>query len=115
MLQARSMSVSLSAMLILLLVGQALDASTFLWFYRIAPPGVLQAERNPLLVAVMALGGVAAVALLKVGVAAWVAWRAHGRPLRHRRLFGSALALAAASGFIGAAFNTYAIVEVLRA
>lgn len=129
-------------LLALILLGQALDAMTFLIFYRVAPPIVGPTEKNWLIVAVMAAGGMAGVALLKVGlgwitcvvgtygipspgfwrqakvqmaqrIPGWLLWL--GRRTRPYRLaLGNVLLVGATvSGFIGTAFNSAAIWRVL--
>lgn len=104
-------------LLALLVLGQTLDALTFTIFYRVAPPFTPVAERNPVILAAMAVGGVAAVMVLKLGIT-WITYFAGTRPrpplsrrvavLRHVML-----TIAATSGFVGAAFNTEAIRRVL--
>lgn len=121
-------------LLALILLGQALDALTFLIFYRVAPPIVGPTEKNWLIVAVMAANGLAGVALLKVGlgwltcVMGWgqreVASGANRRRSRRERLSRATLPYrlalrnvllvgATASGFVGMAFNSVAIWRVL--
>ena len=51
-----------------LLLAQSLDAATFAAFYVLIGAGV-HAERNPLLIGLMAFGGIQAVVLLKVAIA----------------------------------------------
>ena len=69
-----------------LFLGQAADAITFVWFYVFVGASV-HAERNPLILGLMALGGLAAVGLFKMGVTLIVIYRyrrAGARPIRHR-------------------------------
>ena len=69
-----------------LFLGQAADAITFVWFYVFVGASV-HAERNPLILGLMALGGLAAVGLFKMGVTLLVIYRyrrAGARPIRHR-------------------------------
>ena len=100
-----------------LVLAQALDAFTFAGFYLVIGAGV-HAERNPLVTALLAMGGVQFVVLIKVGIAAFVGWRHDHtrRPLsaRYVRLRTVAVAVAAASGIVGAGFNLAAIVAGLR-
>jgi hypothetical protein len=104
-----------------LIFAQAMDALTFVAFYVVVGPS-LHAERNPLILGLMALGGIQLVALVKVGLAALVARRMRlpARPSRFRlvRVAYPALSLllvslAVASGVVGAGFNTAALVDSL--
>ncbi len=98
-----------------LFLGQAADAITFVWFYVFVGASV-HAERNPLILGLMALGGLAAVGLFKMGVTLLVIYRyrrAGARPIRHRwfvPLRTIAISAATASGIVGAGFNIGAIV-----
>ncbi len=96
----------------LLLLGQALDCLTYVAFVVFAAPLVTGvAERNPVTIALTAAGGLALFALVKVGYPAFLGWRLwRARPSRLLRLIAGA---AAVSGFVGAFFNTVAIVRVL--
>ncbi len=98
-----------------LLLGQAADAITFGWFYVFVGASV-QAERNPIIIGLMALGGLAAVGVFKMGITLVVIYR-YGRasvhPIRHRwfvPLRTIAISAATASGIVGAGFNLGAIV-----
>ena len=91
----------------LLLLAQGLDAASLAVFYGIAHPAAL-GEQNPLVLALMAAGGVQLVILVKVGASLLAAWRSrHMAGLRIARL---AMAAAVVSGSIGAGFNLAAIV-----
>jgi hypothetical protein len=98
-----------------LLLGQTADAITFLWFYVFVGASV-HAERNPLILALMALGGLAAVGVFKLGVTLLVIYRyrrASANPIHHRwfvPLRTIAISAATASGIVGAGFNIGAIV-----
>ncbi len=99
----------------LLVLAQALDAATLAVFYLLPHPAYLS-EQNPLVVALLALGGVQLVILLKVGVAALVSRRARRYPsfsLRWRVALTTALVAATLSGVIGAGANTAAIVVAI--
>jgi hypothetical protein len=96
-----------------------MDALTFVAFYVLAGPAV-HTERNPLILGLMALGGVQLVAIVKVGLAALVARRMRrpASPSRFRvmRIAYPGLSLllvslAAASGIVGAGFNTAALLD----
>ena len=63
-----------------LFLAQGADVATFLCFYLLVGPSV-HAERNPLILALMALGGLAAVGVFKMAVTLIVIYRY--RP-RHR-------------------------------
>ena len=91
----------------LLLLAQSLDAATLALFYALVGPTQQLAERNPLVLALMAVGGIQLVALAKVSVAL-VAIR-RWQSLRHGRVLRLAVALAVLSGCIGAGFNTAAL------
>jgi uncharacterized membrane protein YidH (DUF202 family) len=102
-----------------LLLGQSLDALTFVLFFRVVPPGFALTERNPFTVLLMLGGGVAAVAAAKVGIAAFLYWRGMRPSVAHLSPYylafrNIALSVAMLSGFVGATFNTYAIAQVLR-
>ena len=98
-----------------LFLGQAADAITFVWFYVFVGSSV-HAEQNPLILALMALGGLAAVGVFKMGVTLIVIARyrrAGANPIRHRwfvPLRTIAISAATASGIVGAGFNIGAIV-----
>jgi len=98
-----------------LLLGQAADAITFVWFYVFVGSSV-HAERNPVILGLMALGGLAAVGVFKMGVTLLVIYRYHragANPVRHRwfvPLRTIAISAATASGIVGAGFNLGAIV-----
>jgi hypothetical protein len=102
-----------------LVFAQAMDALTFVAFYVLVGPAV-HAERNPLILGLMALGGVQLVAIAKVGLAALVARRMRlpASPSRFRLMRvaypGLSLllvSLAVASGIVGAGFNAAALVD----
>lgn len=97
-----------------LLIAQAADALTFALFMLTVSGASQHAERNPLVAGVMALGGVQAVVIVKVGVAAVVGWRADHSPAvssHYRNCRTVALSVAAASGIVGAGFNLAAVVR----
>ena len=102
-----------------LVFAQGMDALTFVAFYLLVGPAV-HAERNPVVLVLMALGGIQLVALVKVGLAALIARRMQrpSRPSPHRLVrvaYPAArtvlVSLAVASGIVGAGFNTAALVE----
>ena len=112
-----------------LIVAQACDAATFLGFYVGVGAGI-HAERNPLILGLMGVGGLAAVVGAKMGIVLYVAWRST-RPMgpsrfgpirrfheRHPRVVAAhgrvriiGLSTATASGVVGAAFNSAAIIH----
>ena len=99
-----------------LLLAQSLDAATFAAFYVLIGAGV-HAERNPLLIGLMAFGGIQAVVLLKIAIALVVSWRHdHSGPLspRYLALRTIAVSVATASGIAGAGWNLAAIVSSVR-
>lgn len=101
-----------------LFTGQCLDAGTFALFFLVVPAAVLArietTEQNPIIAALFALGGFAAVVVVKVGATSLVLWRDHRRP-HQRRVTGALMVAAALSGYVGAAFNTAALVTVMGA
>lgn len=126
-------------LLALIVLGQCLDALTFVLFYRVAPVLTGPSEKNWIIVAALGIGGLAGVVVLKVGIGwvtfavgtfgvptpaaagrlavrltpRWASWL--GRiTLLHRLAFRNImLVTATASGFVGACFNTVAIWQVL--
>jgi hypothetical protein len=104
-----------------LLFAQGMDALTFAAFYLVVGP-TIDAERNPVVLVLMALGGIQLVALVKIGLAALIARRIQrpARPSRYRAVRAAypiaslvLVSLAVASGIVGAGFNTAAILESL--
>lgn len=104
-----------------LLFAQGMDALTFAAFYLIVGP-TIHAERNPVVLMLMALGGIQLVALAKIGLAALIARRIQRptHPSRYRAVRAVypiaslvLISLAVASGIVGAGFNTAALVESL--
>ncbi len=104
-----------------LVFAQAMDALTFVAFYVIVGPTV-HAERNPVVLVLMALGGIQLVALVKIALAALVAHRMRrpATPSRFRlvrTVYPVAslvlVSLAVASGIVGAGFNTAALLDSL--
>ena len=112
-----------------LLTAQGLDALTFLVFYIWIGAGI-HAERNALLLALMAVGGIWAVAATKFGLSLIVAWKASkplgasrvgpirrfhqrhpGVVLFHERVRIVGISVATASGIVGAGFNSAAIIH----
>jgi hypothetical protein len=98
-----------------LFLAQGADVATFLGFYLLVGPSV-HAERNPVILGLMALGGLAAVGVFKMGITLVVIYR-YRRPsanvVRHRwfvPLRTIAISAATASGIVGAGFNLGAIV-----
>ncbi len=99
-----------------LFVGQALDAATFALFFLVIPQRVIDGlgvtEQNPLLAALMTIGGFAAVVAVKVGAVSAVIYRDTQLPHRMRKTTAF-MAAAALSGYIGATFNIIALATVL--
>ena len=96
-----------------LLLGQGADVVTFLFFYLFVGSSA-QAERNPIIVALMALGGLAAVGMFKMGITLIVIYR-YQRPGKIQHgwyvpLRTIAISAATASGIVGAGFNLGAII-----
>jgi hypothetical protein len=101
---------------LLLFTGQALDAASFALFFLVVPATILvritETERNPIVATLFALGGFVAVVIVKVGVTSLVIWRDQRREHRPRKTAAFML-LAAASGYVGMAFNLVALRTVL--
>ncbi len=94
----------------LLVLGNALDCLTFVAFAELAHVAG-PTERNPLVVWLVATGGLGLFALVKVGYPALLASRIWGaRPRRSLRVVA---ALFACVGFVGAAANAIALWRVL--
>jgi hypothetical protein len=96
-----------------LLLSQAADLVTFAWFYLFVGSTV-HAERNPIILGLMALGGIAAVGVFKLGITLIVIYR-YGRSERFHHswylpLRTIAISAATASGIVGAGFNLGAII-----
>ena len=96
-----------------LFLAQAADVVTFLAFYLFVGSSV-HAERNPLILGLMALGGLAAVGVFKMAITLIVIYR-YRRPvtIEHRwylALRTIAISAATASGIVGAGFNLVAII-----
>lgn len=92
-------------------MAQGMDAASLAVFYSLAHPVGLT-EQNPLVLALMAAGGVQLVIMAKVGTALVAAWRS--RRLTGTRLARLAMAAATISGSIGAGFNLAAIFLVVH-
>jgi hypothetical protein len=96
-----------------LFLAQAADVATFLCFYLFVGSSV-QAERNPLILGLMALGGLAAVGLFKMAITLIVIYRYRRQvQIEHRwypALRTIAISAATASGIVGAGFNLGAII-----
>lgn len=73
-----------------------------------------EAERNPIIVSLFAIGGVAAVVLVKLTLVWWVVLRDKRRTTSNRpKLTGVFMLAAGISGFIGAFFNSLALKSIL--
>jgi hypothetical protein len=93
-----------------LVLAQGADALTLAAFYVFVAGSSPAREQNPLVLGLMAAGGVQLVLLAKVGAALLVGWRADRTP-RATRLRVVAMSVATASGICGAGFNLAAIVR----
>ena len=102
-----------------LFLAQGADVATFLCFYLLVGPAV-HAERNPLILGLMALGGLAAVGVFKMLITLIVIYRyrrttatiRHGWFVPVRTI---AISAATASGIVGAGFNVGAIISTRMA
>ena len=93
-----------------LFAAQAADAASF-WLLVTLIPAIIVAERNPVVVGLFALGGVAAVVIVKIGLTSFVCWAVAGRRLHP--LTRAAVALATVAGVAGAFANVWALSQVL--
>ena len=96
-----------------LFLAQGADVATFMCFYLLVGPP-LEVERNPLIPGLMALGGFAAVGIVKMAVTVFVIYRYHRAPATMRYAWfvpvrTIAISAATASGIVGAGFNLSAI------
>jgi hypothetical protein len=89
-----------------LVAAQTADALTFAAFYLFIGAGMMS-EQNPLVLAIMAVGGIAGVVAVKVGLAATVVWLYERN--RRRRLLLALMTVATLSGVIGAGTNIASI------
>lgn len=99
-----------------LVAAQSADAVTFLVFYVCIGAGV-HVERNPLILGLMALGGIQAVAVAKIGLAALIGWRHDRRVVLSPRYvwFRTVMmSVGAAAGIVGAGFNSAAIISSIH-
>jgi hypothetical protein len=99
-----------------LVLAQGADALTFTAFYAFVGAASGHAERNPLILALMALGGVQLVGLAKVAVAAYLGWRADRTgpvSVRYASARTIAMSVATASGIAGAGFNLASILNAI--
>jgi hypothetical protein len=101
-----------------LLLGQGADVLTFLAFYLLVGPSIHE-ERNPMILLLMALGGVQLVGLVKMAITLFVI-RRRVRTIKvvfERRWYRPAqtiaMSAATASGIVGAGFNLAAIVSTM--
>jgi hypothetical protein len=114
--------ISARTALCLVVLGQCLDTLTFVTFYKIAPPIMGSTERNDLVLSIMLTYGIAGVVIMKVGLAGlalFIGTRPSSARVRRASVRRATLTLrnallvaAVAEGFIGAAFNSAAILQV---
>jgi hypothetical protein len=86
-----------------------MDAATFLAFYLFIGAGTY-AEQNPIVLAIMGIGGAWLFAAMKIGVAVVAALR-FDQTRRYRTALTVLISVAAASGIVGAGFNLAAILR----
>lgn len=93
-----------------LIAAQFMDAATFTAFFLLLPSHVGYAEQNPLVLGMMAIGGVWLVIAVKVGLA-FIVGRLHDREAQkpHRRSYMAfmtiGMSVATAVGITGAGWN----------
>lgn len=90
-----------------LVVAQTADAATFAWFYLFIGAGLLS-EQNPIVAAIMGVGGIAGVIVVKIGLAAMAAFLYERN--RRRRILLVLMTVATISGVIGAGTNLASII-----
>jgi hypothetical protein len=98
-------------------IAQVIDAATFILFIAFFATGSIHAERNPLILVLVSLGGVQLVGIVKVGLALIVRHRAlvpRELSKRYQVMRLTMLSLATASGIVGAGFNIASIVSSVR-
>lgn len=99
-----------------LLLAQGADVLTFLAFYLVVGPSIHQ-ERNPLILLLMAMGGLAAVAVFKMAVTLLVVRRSGRRLVITNRWYLPLRTIltsaATASGIVGAGFNAAAVIATV--
>lgn len=97
---------------VLLVLGQALDVLTFL-LYHVISPNNGTAEQNPIIAFIVINFGLIGFVLVKLGYSYLVGWRLI--KLDRERRFSwkvyNVLAVVAATGYVGALFNLWAIVK----
>lgn len=101
---------------LILFTGQMLDLATFCLFFAVIPSFIISqlgiSERNPIISQAFAIGGFMAVAAIKLGIVSFVLYRDTVRTNRPK-VTGAIMTVAAGSGFVGAFFNTTALITVL--
>jgi hypothetical protein len=101
----------------LVLAGQILDSVSFAMFYLHVAPYSTAQELNPVVNTLMLIGGPTLVVVVKL----WIGYRVWKSALKFNRikqripliLMWILLPIAAISGWIGGAFNSYSIIKAL--
>lgn len=93
----------------LLLFAQICDVLTYTIFYALIGPGQF-VERNPIILALMTVGGIYLVIVLKIGLPLSIVMRAH-KYVYHTRLITFFIAAGIAAGVVGAGFNMSSIIR----
>ncbi len=91
-----------------LVFAQAMDVATFVAFYVLVANSP-HSERNPLINVLFALGGFALVALVKMGLVSFVAFKSSGMVPSKGLII--AISMATASGIAGAGFNLASLID----
>ena len=102
----------MKTMLNRMVAAQAIDALTFILFIALFSQGSIHAERNPLILFLVGLGGIQLVGMVKIGLALLVRHRALvPKPvsLNYEATRVTMVTLATASGIVGAGFNLASI------
>lgn len=107
----------MKALAAFLVVGQAFDAVTLIIFMGMVPDGFHLAERNPIVLVLLALGGIQLFLLVKLSISVFVAYRWAFSGWRPQTRVGKIilpimLPIAALLGWLGFAFNTVAIIQI---
>ena len=96
--------------------AQVADALTFAAFASLYPAHLYYAEQNPLVLGLFAIGGIALVAAVKIGIGMFMAVlyeRVRKRPRKRWNMAAITvmMSVGAAIGIVGASFNVASIIS----